>query len=409
MPDRPSPPVPPPPGAPPAGRPAPRAATPGRPASGVPATGPAGTASAARAARPRGVADEGCAGEAARPAPLVAVSAVVLDTLGRVLVRTTSPQDRPELPGGAVRDTETPEDALARALGEELGRPAVPVGRLLAVDSCPPGAPGVPGRSIVVHVHLVGPLAPDRAAAAARPRTGGGAGAAEWLTPDEAVRRLPDRVAPRLRAAVAALRTGSLAHLIDGVPQPGSPAGLDPAVRVALENAGGYDEAAHRAARPKALTAANVLFTDRAGGVLLVRPGYGEPGRWLLPGGGVDSDLGETPRAAAAREVREEIGLDLEPGRLLAVNWSHRPGFPARIRFLYDGGVLGPDVLARIRLRPVELLDWRTAQRGDLRGLVKPKLRRQIKAALRALAAGTGPLELHEGRPVGHPGSPGPS
>ncbi|MER5813281.1 NUDIX domain-containing protein [Streptomyces sp. NPDC002033] len=97
------------------------------------------------------------------------MSAVVLDTLGRVLVRTTSPQDRPELPGGAVRDTETPEDALARALGEELGRPAVPVGRLLAVDSCPPGAPGVPGRSIVVHVHLVGPLAPDRAAAAARP------------------------------------------------------------------------------------------------------------------------------------------------------------------------------------------------------------------------------------------------
>ncbi|MEU9007983.1 hypothetical protein AB0D15_40455, partial [Streptomyces sp. NPDC048551] len=85
------------------------------------------------------------------------------------------------------------------------------------------------------------------------------------------------------------------------------------------------------------------------------------------------------------------------------------PAFPARIRFLYDGGVLGPDVLARIRLRPVELLDWRTAQRGDLRGLVKPKLRRQIKAALRALAAGTGPLELHEGRPVGHPGSPGPS
>ncbi|MFG2616264.1 NUDIX domain-containing protein [Streptomyces sp. NPDC048507] len=389
--DRPSPaaPAPSPPGAPPAGR----------PASGPPASGPAGTAPASRAARPRGAADEVGAGDPARSAPLVTASAVVLDSLGRVLVLTPSPHDRPELPGAAVRGTETPEAGLARALGA-LG-PAAVVGRLLAVDSCPPGPPG---RSRVVHVHLVGPLAQDRAAAAL-PRSGGRGAAAHWLTPDEAVRRLPDRVGARLSAAVAALRTGSLAHLVDGVPQPGSPAGLDPAVRVALENAGGYDEAAHRAARPKALTAANVLFTDRAGGVLLVRPGYGEPGRWLLPGGGVDSDLGETPRAAAAREVREEIGLDLEPGRLLAVNWAHRPGFPARIRFLYDGGVLGPDVLARIRLRPVELLDWRTAQRGDLRGLVKPKLRRQIKACLRALASGSGPLELHEGRPVGRAGA----
>ncbi|MEU8438529.1 NUDIX hydrolase [Streptomyces sp. NPDC029216] len=143
-----------------------------------------------------------------------------------------------------------------------------------------------------------------------------------------------------------------------------------------------------------------MLFRDGAGRVLLVRPGYGEPGRWLLPGGGVDSDLGETPRAAAAREVREEIGLDVAPGRLLAVNWSHRPGYPARVRFLYDGGVLDAAALARIRLDPTELLEWRTVRREELRGLVKPHLRRQIKACLKALAAGTGPLELHRGRPA---------
>ncbi|WP_245692211.1 NUDIX domain-containing protein [Streptomyces katrae] len=117
-------------------------------------------------------------------------------------------------------------------------------------------------------------------------------------------------------------------------------------------------------------------------------------------GGGVDSDLGETPRAAAAREVREEIGLDLAPGRLLAVNWSHRPGYPARVRFLYDGGVLDAAALDRIRLEPTELLEWRTAPREELRGLVKPHLRRQIKACLDALAEGSGPLELHRGRPA---------
>lgn len=161
---------------------------------------------------------------------------------------------------------------------------------------------------------------------------------------------LPARLAPRLRAALAALYAGSLAHLVDGVPQPGSPAGLDPERRTALEHTGSFDAASHRAARPKAITAASVLFTDATGRILLVEPSYDRSGRWNLPGGGIDSDLGETPRAAARREVHEELGLDLAPGRLLGVNWAHKPGYPARIRFLYDGGVLDAATLARIRL-----------------------------------------------------------
>ncbi|MGW0393321.1 NUDIX domain-containing protein [Streptomyces sp. NPDC003042] len=332
---------------------------------------------------------------AAQPSPLVAATGIVLDPQGRVLVLTTSYKDDLELPGGTVEDTETPEAGLARELEEELDL-AVPVGRLLAVDSCPPGPLG---RSIVVHAHLVGPLTPTLIEAISFPD--GEVTEARWLTPEDACAALPARVAPRLRAGLAALHSGSIAHLVDGVPQPGSPAGFDPAQRAALEHAGAFDAAGHLAVRPKALTAANVVFTDADGAVLLVRPGYGDPGRWLLPGGGVDSDLGETPRTAAAREVREEIGLDLAPGRLLAVNWAHRPGHPARIRFLYDGGVLDPTTLAEIRLQPTELLGWRTARREELRGLVKPLLRRQIEACLTALAQGTGPLELHEGRPVG--------
>ncbi|UQX04000.1 NUDIX hydrolase [Streptomyces sp. RerS4] len=331
---------------------------------------------------------------AAQTSPLVAATGIVMDTEGRVLVLATSYKEDLELPGGTVEDTETPEAGLARELEEELSL-TVPVGRLLAVDSCRPGRLG---RSLVAHVHLVGPLTADRARSLAF--ADGEITQAYWLTPEEAQRRLPARPAARLRAGLAALRLGSFAHLVDGVPQPGSPAGFDPADRAALEHAGGFDEAGHRAARPKALIAANVVFTDEAGRVLLVEPGYGTPGRRLLPGGGVDSDLGETPRSGAAREVREELGLDLPPGRLLAVNWSHRDGHPARIRFLYDGGVLDAATLGRIRLPEGELLSWCTAEPGELRGLVKPLLRRQIKACLKALAKGTGPLELHEGRPV---------
>jgi len=40
-------------------------------------------------------------------------------------------------------------------------------------------------------------------------------------------------------------------------------------------------------------------------------------GEWSIPGGMLE--LGETVRAAAVREAKEETGLDVEPGELLGV------------------------------------------------------------------------------------------
>jgi len=52
--------------------------------------------------------------------------------------------------------------------------------------------------------------------------------------------------------------------------------------------------------------------------VILHRRAY-EPGagRWSMPGGFVD--LGETVEDAARREVREELGIDVELGALVGV------------------------------------------------------------------------------------------
>ena len=49
--------------------------------------------------------------------------------------------------------------------------------------------------------------------------------------------------------------------------------------------------------------------------VLLVRHTYGPRTRWELPGGGVKR--GEEPLAAARREAREELGLEIEDWRPL--------------------------------------------------------------------------------------------
>jgi 8-oxo-dGTP pyrophosphatase MutT (NUDIX family) len=59
------------------------------------------------------------------------------------------------------------------------------------------------------------------------------------------------------------------------------------------------------AALPRKRLGAGVVLLDGAGRVLLVEPTY-KPG-WETPGGMVEAN--ESPRAAAARECQEEIGV----------------------------------------------------------------------------------------------------
>jgi 8-oxo-dGTP diphosphatase len=61
---------------------------------------------------------------------------------------------------------------------------------------------------------------------------------------------------------------------------------------------------------------AGAVIRDPTGRILLIRRGTApSKGRWSLPGGRVEA--GESPAAAAAREVAEETGLVVAIGELL--------------------------------------------------------------------------------------------
>jgi 8-oxo-dGTP pyrophosphatase MutT (NUDIX family) len=67
--------------------------------------------------------------------------------------------------------------------------------------------------------------------------------------------------------------------------------------------------------RKPAIQGCRALGLDPQGRVLLVRHSYGS-GHWMPPGGGLKP--GEDPLVAAAREFREEIGIELLAPRLVA-------------------------------------------------------------------------------------------
>lgn len=331
--------------------------------------------------------------------PAVTATAVVQNRAGRVLVLLpTKPavDTEPMLPGVTVCGRHTPEEALTRALRDALGTD-LPAGRLLAVDSVPPAT----GRAGLVHLYAATAQAAEPGVVIDAADGGEAAGlTTRWLDRAAALAALPDLAARRLRAALDAWDTGAVAHLIGGEPQPGSCAALSAGRRAELEHAAALDPSSYLAVRPRVLVGAGALVRDSAGRLLLVRAAYRADGRWQLPGGGVDSDLGETPRPAARRELREETGLNRPLGRLLAVDFAPRRPAPALVVYVYDGGVLDASDLSGIRVDGTEIVDWRLAAPEEFDDLLPPRGAAIARAGLGALEEGGGPLDLVAGRPA---------
>ncbi|GIG90928.1 NUDIX domain-containing protein [Plantactinospora endophytica] len=126
--------------------------------------------------------------------------------------------------------------------------------------------------------------------------------------------------------------------------------------------------------------AAGALFFDDQDRVLLVKPHY--KNHWDIPGGYVEP--GESPRAACIREVGEELGLTIDLGPMLVVDWAPALNEGDKILFIFSAGTLGETDQQQITFVDGELTESRFVASGDLDKYGPHRLIRRIRTAIEA-------------------------
>jgi ADP-ribose pyrophosphatase YjhB (NUDIX family) len=146
--------------------------------------------------------------------------------------------------------------------------------------------------------------------------------------------------------------------------------------------------------QPKRRAGSGALILDDEEKILMVEPTYKHT--WEIPGGIVEQ--GEDPRTACHRECLEELGLEIQPGRLLALEHQVEP--PPRgdsLMFIYDGGTLEDS--AAIQLQAEEIRSFRFVAADELERVTTARLARRVRQALIAHQQG-GLIEMVNGEPI---------
>jgi 8-oxo-dGTP diphosphatase len=129
----------------------------------------------------------------------------------------------------------------------------------------------------------------------------------------------------------------------------------------------------------------DALLRDQQGRILLVDPNY-KP-NWDMPGGMVEAN--EPLPDALQRELREELGLKVQVGELLCVDWVAPYGpWDDLLNFIFDGGILDPAEMLNLRLRDDELSAYEFCDESQAERRLQPRLWNRLTVALEALATG---------------------
>lgn len=146
--------------------------------------------------------------------------------------------------------------------------------------------------------------------------------------------------------------------------------------------------------QPRKRVGADVLIRDSRGRILLVDPAY-KP-NWDLPGGMAEAN--EPPAEAARRELKEELDLEIQIGKLLCVDWvaPHGP-WDDSLMLIFDGGVLDAHQIDAIHLVDGELNSFEFCEVPEVGKRLRSYVWRRTEGALEGIRLG-GAIYLHDGK-----------
>ncbi|MFI5708965.1 NUDIX domain-containing protein [Kribbella sp. NPDC051620] len=145
---------------------------------------------------------------------------------------------------------------------------------------------------------------------------------------------------------------------------------------------------------PKKTTAAGALVRNSEGLILFLEAVY-KP-TLEIPGG--VTEFNESPLDAVRRETREEIGIDIEIGSPLVVDWIPASGpWCDGIMFIFDGGVLTDEQIAQITLDATEVRRFKFMTLDEASPRMRPSMVRRLARAQQGLEQGA-PIYSEFGR-----------
>jgi 8-oxo-dGTP pyrophosphatase MutT (NUDIX family) len=146
---------------------------------------------------------------------------------------------------------------------------------------------------------------------------------------------------------------------------------------------------------PRKRAISQMLVRDPDARVLLCSLTYKQD--WDLPGGVVE--VGESPQLAVAREVTEELGLDIPAGRLLLTDWLPPwEGWDDALCLVFDGGVHEAAITDRIVRETREIRAAEFCTLDQARERCADFTARRIEVALAAAEDESGPVYTESGR-----------
>lgn len=128
------------------------------------------------------------------------------------------------------------------------------------------------------------------------------------------------------------------------------------------------------------------IIQNQDGRVLLVNPTYKE--HWDLPGGMAEAN--EPPRVALAREIAEELAVNMTIGRLLALDWigPHGP-WDDQLIFVFNTDIVTRDKIGNMKIADRELSDFDFFHLSEAKRLLRNDVATRLVRALTSLRIDT--------------------